>query len=79
MNVTLRTKWWWKLLSGQCFLWGPLIRKNYYIRRTPLRERASFTVFSQWWKSVLGTKEVFKCVDHYVLGDGREVELWRDK
>ncbi len=79
MNIALLAKWWWKLLSGRNFLWARLITKLYYARRRPLLEGASFTPFSYWWKSVLGSKEVFNCGAHFTLGSGKQVELWRDE
>ncbi len=74
MNATLLAKWWWKLLSDQKNLWGPLILGLYYSRRKPLKEGKSFRPVSFWWRSVLTTKILFKCGTYYNLGDRHKVD-----
>ncbi len=77
-NFALFAKWWWRYLSPSSHLWGPIIEGIYYNRRRPLREGASFKSFSQWWRSVLGTKDAFKCGICYTIGDGNKTCFWSD-
>ncbi len=78
MNTALVAKWWWRLLSNKTHLWRPIIEGLYYKRRKPLREGASFRPFSQWWGSVLKTRDIFKCGASYMIGNGRIVSFWMD-
>lgn len=34
--------------------------------------------YSQWWRSVVRCREVFKCGTIYKLGDGKDIRLWYD-
>ncbi len=74
INLALLAKWWWNLLSEKKNLWRPIILGLYYARRKPLSEGESFKPFFYWWRSVLKTREIFKCGISYMVGDGLKAD-----
>ncbi|XP_020084915.1 uncharacterized protein LOC109707794 [Ananas comosus] len=78
MNKALLTKWWWRFFNERHLLWRRLVTALYYTRRRLLNEGRSFRPYSQWWRSVMSCREVFKCGVSYVLGDGKNIRWWSD-
>ncbi len=78
LNLALLAKWWWRFFAPVPNLWSPFIRSLYYSRRRPLKEGVSFKPFSSLWRSVLDTRNLFKCGVTYSVGDGRLTSFWSD-
>ncbi len=78
MNLALLSKWWWKLFTDRRNQWGPLIEGEHYSRRKPLKEGSSFKPASQWWRSVLATRAIFKCGVTFSVRDGMRTDWWND-
>ncbi len=78
MNIALLTKWWWRFFSNANLQWVSLLERLYYSRRRPLREGATFRPHSQWWKSVLAIRDIFKCSASFAIGDGSKACFWLD-
>ncbi len=78
MNLALLTKWWWKFFSDRRNIWANQIEGAYYSRRKPLKEGASFKPESQWWRSVLATRDIFKCGVCYSVREGGSTDWWND-
>ncbi len=79
LNVALLCKWWWRFFSKPDLLWCILVRGMYYRLRTPLEEGGSFRPYSQWWRDVVGSREIFKGGISYKIGDGNAVRLWTNR
>nr|CAD1823073.1 unnamed protein product [Ananas comosus var. bracteatus] len=41
-----------------------------------LREGSSFRPHSQWWRSVLGIRDIFKCGVTHSIRDGQSANFW---
>ncbi len=78
MNLALLTKWWWRFFSNANLQWVTLLEHLYYTRRRPTRERITFRPHSQWWKSVLETRDIFKYGTSFAIGDGSKASFWLD-
>ncbi len=78
MNTAFLSKWWWKLLTGENFLWDKLILELHYTRMRPLLKGLRLSPIHSGGKVFWGLGGVFRCGMKYELGDRSSVELWRD-
>lgn len=76
MNLSLLAKWWWMFFTDRNHLWGPLVKDIYYTRWILLKEGVSFRPHLVWWRSVLKSREIFKCKVSYSVGNGQIIMLW---
>ncbi|KAL1192979.1 putative ribonuclease H protein [Cardamine amara subsp. amara] len=81
MNKALLAKVGWRLLHDKDSLWAHVLQSKYKVGYT---QNISWTVpksnWSSTWRSVgLGVREVILIDQSWVLGNGREIRLWKDK
>ena len=79
LNVSLLSKWWWKLLSNHQSPWVHVVQYNYYYRRRPLdlQDKLRGRV-SPFWREVLCTTNAFKLGLWQSCGQGTSVKFWKD-
>jgi hypothetical protein len=76
MNISLLCKWWWKLENEEG-LWQDIVRKKYKVRGgiVNLRNKPSN---SPVWNDLIKIKGVYLAGRIMKIGDGRDIDFWRD-
>ncbi|KAG8054917.1 hypothetical protein GUJ93_ZPchr0001g29416 [Zizania palustris] len=76
MNVALMGKWLWKLDSEEG-LWHELLRSK-YIKNRPLTHVKSKCGDSQFWKTLMNIKHLYRQYCFMKIGDGKSTSFWYD-
>ncbi|PNX78255.1 ribonuclease H [Trifolium pratense] len=87
VNISLLTKWRWRLLSNDLCMWKEVIRGKYgdaVIGRVALGEDCKPWFSSTWWRDIcsIGTNlETNWFLDEVVkkMGNGAQTSFWKDK
>jgi hypothetical protein len=76
MNISLLCKWWWKLENEEG-LWQEIVRKKYKVKGgiVNLRNKPSN---SPVWNDLIKIKGVYLAGRIMKIGDGRDIDFWRD-
>uniref|UniRef100_A0A453QG48 Reverse transcriptase zinc-binding domain-containing protein n=1 Tax=Aegilops tauschii subsp. strangulata TaxID=200361 RepID=A0A453QG48_AEGTS len=75
-NISLLTKWWWKLEIQQG-LWQDVVRAKYFKNDTVSSVKCKFGD-SPIWKAILKVKEIYLAGREVVLKSGDITRLWSD-
>lgn len=75
-NISLLTKWWWKLETQQG-LWQEVIRAKYMKKDTVTSIKSKFSD-SPMWKATMKVKEYYLAGRKVVLNSGNLARVWKD-
>jgi hypothetical protein len=86
VNISLLSKWRWRLLTNDGSMWKEVIKGKYgdaLIGRVDLGEASKPWFASTWWKDIcsIGTNIDFNWFSQAVVkkvGNGEETSFWRD-
>ncbi|CAN6249384.1 unnamed protein product [Urochloa humidicola] len=76
LNISLLSKWWWKIESGEG-LWQEIVQKK-YIKRHTLHELKARPNNSPVWNDLLKVKELYLRGRIVRIGNGLTTDFWRD-
>jgi hypothetical protein len=76
-NKCLLSKWLFKLCNEEG-TWQELIR-NKYLQNKTLSQSESNNLFSHFWSSLLGVKDIFLSLGKFKLDNGTQIRFWEDK
>ena len=75
-NISLLTKWWWKLETRNG-LWQEVIRAKYMKKDTVTSIKSKFSD-SPMWKAIMKVKEYYLAGRKVVLNSGNLARVWKD-
>ena len=77
-NLALIARWGWQLLTGKSSLCCNLLRCK-YLRENNFLEVTKKQNDSWIWKSILSAQELVKKNCFRLVGDGKSINIWRDR
>lgn len=75
-NISLMTKWWWKL-ETQDGLWQKIVKAKYFRNQTVASVKPRFND-SPCWKNIFKVKETYMAGRKIILNSGNLMRLWLD-